>query len=130
MSKVPNDLRYSKDHEWAKAESGLVRVGITEHAVAQLGDVTLVDLPKVGQAVKAGERFGDIESVKAVSELFAPVSGEVTEVHTDLANKPELVNEDPYTKGWMVVIRPSQSTELEALMTPSAYEEYLKTIDS
>ena len=98
---IPDNLRYTKEHEWARAENGVVRVGVTAHAVEQLGDVTLVDLPVVGAEVKAGDRFGDIESVKTVSELFAPVGGEVVEINDGLESKPEAVNEAPYDgDGW------------------------------
>ncbi len=129
MSAVPANLKYTKDHEWALIEGDLVKVGITDHAMHQLGDVTLVDLPKTGATLEAGKRFGDIESVKAVSELFAPISGEIVEVNTQLADKPELVNEGPYDKGWMVVIRVSNKAELETLMNADAYSKYLETID-
>ena len=104
MSKYPADLRYTKDHEWARKEGDRVRVGITGYAVEQLGDVTLVDLPKVGQKLEAHGHFGDIESVKTVSELFAPVAGEVAEINGALEGSPELVNEGPYEKGWMMVL--------------------------
>lgn len=126
---IPNDLRYTKDHEWARQTGDLIEVGVTAYAVEQLGDVTLVDLPAVGTKVEAHKRFGDIESVKTVSELFAPISGEVVEVNGELANKPELVNEGPYTDGWMVRIRPSSPAELAELLDPEAYQKYLGTLD-
>jgi glycine cleavage system H protein len=129
MAHYPNDLKYTKDHEWARIEGDLVRVGITAYAVEQLGDVTLVDLPAVGSEVNAGERFGDIESVKTVSELFAPVSGEIVEVNGNLESSPESVNEGPYDAGWMVVIRVSDGSELEQLMDASAYEQLLGSLD-
>ena len=125
----PNDLRYTKEHEWARLENGLVRVGVSEFAVEQLGDVTLVDLPKIGAKVTAHARFGDIESVKTVSELFSPVSGEVVEVNEELSNKPERVNEGAYTAGWLVVIKPSNAAELESLMDAKAYEAFVATLD-
>jgi len=125
----PADVKYTKDHEWARKEGDLVRVGITAYAVEQLGDVTLVDLPKAGAAVKAHARFGDIESVKTVSELFAPISGEVVEVNGALEGSPELVNEGAYTKGWMIVVRPSNASELDELMDADGYEAFLGTID-
>lgn len=125
MSKVPSDLKYTKDHEWTKLEGGLVRVGVTEYAVEQLGDVTLIDLPKVGAKVEAHKRFGDIESVKAVSELFAPISGEVVEVNAALHDSPELANTDAYGKAWMVVIKPSDMSELDALLDAASYEALL-----
>ena len=128
MSKNPESLKYTKDHEWARSEGDLVRVGITLHAVEQLGDVTLVDLPAVGTRLSAGKHFGDIESVKAVSELFAPLSGEVVAVNDALKTKPELVNEAPYGEGWMIVLRPSVSAELAALLDAAAYDAFLGTI--
>jgi glycine cleavage system H protein len=129
MAKFPNDLKYTKDHEWARSEGGLVRIGITEFAVDQLGDVTLVDLLKAGERVAAGGHFGDIESVKAVSELFSPISGEVVEVNDALADSPEQVNDSPYDKGWMIVVRPADAAEVSGLMDAAAYEAFLGTLD-
>lgn len=129
MAHYPRDLRYTKEHEWARIEDGKVRIGITAYAVEQLGDVTLVDMPPPGEDVQAHERFGDIESVKTVSELFSPVSGEVFEVNGALESSPELVNENPYDDGWLIVITPSDASELEALMDAAKYEEYLGTLD-
>jgi glycine cleavage system H protein len=128
MSKYPADLKYTKDHEWARLEGELVRIGITEYAVEQLGDVTLVDLPALGAKLKAAAHFGDIESVKAVSELFAPLSGEVVEVNTALADRPELVNEAPYERGWMVVLKPSDGSQLAALLDVAAYEAHVGSL--
>lgn len=128
MPSYPTDLRYTKDHEWTRAEGDLIRVGITSFAVEQLGDVTLVDLPEVGRALEAHAHFGDIESVKAVSELFAPVNGEVVEVNTALADQPESVNDAPYDAGWMLVIRPSDPTQLEGLMDAAAYEAFVGSL--
>jgi glycine cleavage system H protein len=128
MPNNPADLKYTKDHEWARIEGDLVRVGITLHAVEQLGDVTLVDLPAVGTRVTAGKHFGDIESVKAVSELFAPLDGEVVAVNDALKGKPELVNDAPYGDGWMIVLRPAASSEVAALMDAAAYEAFLGTL--
>lgn len=128
MTNYPADLKYTNDHEWARIENGLVRIGITQFAVEQLGDVTLVDLPKVGATLKAAAHFGDIESVKAVSELFAPISGEVIEVNAALADRPELVNEAPYEGGWMLVIKPAQPAELTRLLDRQAYEQHLGTL--
>ena len=126
MSDFPSDLRYTKDHEWARAETdGTITVGITTHAVDQLGDITLVTLPKVGTAVEAGERFGDVDSVKAVSELFAPIDGEVVAVNESLADAPEYVNNDPYGAGWMIKLRPRGSDALGELMTS---EQYLRHV--
>lgn len=129
MSQVPSDRKYTREHEWARVEGDLVRVGITAHAVDQLGDVTLVDLPKPGATVKAHERFGDIESVKAVSELFSPLSGEVVEVNEDLESTPERINESPYESGWMILVRPSDRSELDASMDAAAYQEYLGNLE-
>jgi len=124
----PVELRYTKEHEWARLEGGLVRVGITQHAVEALGDITLVDLVKAGSKLEAHGHFGDVESVKAVSELFSPIPGEVVEVNAALASSPESVNEDPYDKGWMVVIKPSSLGDLDALMDAAAYEAFLGTL--
>jgi glycine cleavage system H protein len=129
MSDIPQDLRYTKDHEWARAAGDLIEVGITAYAVTQLGDVTLVDLPDPGTKLDAHKRFGDIESVKTVSELFAPLAGEVVEVNRALRDQPELVNDAPYGKGWMVRIRPSSKGELEGLMDAAQYEKYLGSLD-
>jgi glycine cleavage system H protein len=127
MSKYPADLKYTKDHEWARKEGDLVRVGITGYAVEQLGDITLVDLPKVGSKLDAHARFGDIESVKSVSELFVPVAGEVAETNGALEGSPELVNESPYEKGWMIVLKGAGA--LDGLMDAVAYEAFLGTLD-
>jgi len=125
MSNFPNDVRYTKEHEWARLEGGLVRIGVTAHAVDQLGDVTLVDLPAIGSKVEASKRFGDIESVKAVSELFAPISGEVVEINAELDASPEKVNEGPYGDGWLLVVKPGNPSELDGLMDAAAYEAYV-----
>jgi glycine cleavage system H protein len=130
MSEYPTDLKYTKDHEWAREEgNGLVRVGVTSYAVEQLGDVTLIDLPKVGDQVTAHERFGDIESVKTVSELFAPIGGEVVETNGQLEDKPELVNEATYGDGWMVVIKVASRDDLDGLMDAAAYQTHLGSLD-
>ena len=129
MSDYPNDLRYTKDHEWARLEGTKVRVGVTAYAVESLGDVTMLTLPSVGSTVKESEQFGDIESVKAVSELFSPISGKVVEVNDDLESSPELVNTDPYTKGWLIVVELSNPSELESLMDGQAYTQYIKSLD-
>ena len=127
---VPAELRYTKDHEWARAGGGELVVGITAFAVEQLGDITLVNLDvKAGDVVTAGKPFGTIESVKTLSDLYAPVAGKVLKINDALASKPELVNEDCYGKGWMVVIAPSQAGEKDKLMSATAYSDMLKTID-
>jgi glycine cleavage system H protein len=124
MVTYPRDLQYTREHEWARLEGDLIRVGITAYAVQQLGDVTLVDMPAPGEDVQAHERFGDIESVKTVSELFAPVSGEIVEVNEALEDAPEALNSDPYG-AWIVKIKPADAGELDALMDAAAYEEFV-----
>ncbi len=127
MSDLPADLRYTKDHEWARASGGEVSIGITAFAVEQLGDVTLVNLDvKVGDTVTAGKAFGTIESVKTLSDLYAPVSGKIVKVNPELANKPELVNEDCYGKAWMIAIAPSDPAAMSTLLDAPAYAAYLK----
>jgi len=116
----PKELRYTKDHEWARKGQKTVTIGVTAFAVDQLGDITQVDLPEVGRAAKAGQPLGTIESVKSVSDLFAPISGKVVRVNGDLENSPELVNESPYEKGWMVEIEPT-GNEFDALLDSAAY---------
>ena len=125
MANVPKDLKYTREHEWAKPEGDRVRVGITAYAQEQLGDVVFVELPKVGARVTASKNFGVVESVKAVSDLFAPISGEVVEVNGELAQKPEVVNQDPYGKGWMLVVKPSSKGEWDQLLTAQQYEELI-----
>jgi glycine cleavage system H protein len=123
---IPSELKYTKDHEWAKVEASAVTVGITGFAVEQLGDITLVNLDvKVGDTIAAGKTFGTIESVKTLSDLYAPVTGKVTRVNTDLAGKPELVNEDCYGKAWMVTIEATNAGELAALLDAAAYQKHV-----
>lgn len=129
MANYPADLKYTKDHEWARSESGGIRVGITDFAVEQLGDVTLIDLPAVGTQLKAAAHFGDIESVKAVSELFAPLDGKVVAVNSELADRPELVNESPYDKGWMLLIEPADPKAVDGLLDVAAYQALLESLD-
>lgn len=126
MANVPDDLRYTKDHEWAKPEGTKIRVGITAFAVEQLGDITLVELPKVGTKVDEGKAFGTVESVKTLSDLFAPVAGTIVEVNDALSSSPELVNESAYDKGWMVVIELADPKSLETLLDPAAYAKLLE----
>jgi glycine cleavage system H protein len=123
MANVPADLRYTKEHEWAKLEGDKARVGITAFAQEQLGDVVFVELPKVGAKVTAMKTFGVVESVKAVSDLFAPLSGEVVEANTELTKKPETVNSDPYGQGWMIVIKLANPKEMDGLMSAADYEK-------
>ena len=125
MANVPPDLRYTREHEWAKMDGDRARIGITAFAQEQLGDVVFVELPKVGAKVTAMKTFGVVESVKAVSDLFAPVTGEVVEVNAELPKKPELVNSDPYGQGWMLVIRMSSPQESDGLMSAGDYEKLI-----
>jgi glycine cleavage system H protein len=123
MANIPADLRYTKEHEWAKLEGDKARVGITAFAQEQLGDVVFVELPKVGAKVTAMKTFGVVESVKAVSDLFAPLSGEVVEANTELTKKPETVNSDPYGQGWMIVIKLANPKEMDGLISAADYEK-------
>ena len=125
MANVPADLRYTKEHEWAKLEGDKGRVGITAFAQEQLGDVVFVELPKVGTKVTAMKTFGVVESVKAVSDLFAPLSGEVVETNSELTKKPETVNSDPYGTGWMIVIKLANPKEFDGLMSAADYEKLI-----
>ncbi len=122
---IPDDLKYTKDHEWARQKGAKVLVGITDFAQDQLGDVVFVELPAVGDEVKKGESFGVVESTKAVSELFAPISGKVVEVNDPLVEAPENINEDPYEEGWMIAIEPSDPSELAALLDAKAYKAHV-----
>ena len=123
MANVPADLRYTKEHEWAKLEGDKARVGITAFAQEQLGDVVFVELPKVGTKVTAMKTFGVVESVKAVSDLYAPLSGEVVEINAELPKKPEIVNAEPYGKGWMIVIKLADIKEWDGLISAADYEK-------
>lgn len=123
---TPKDLRYSEEHEWVKVEGETVRIGITDFAQSELGDIVFVELPEVGDEVTADEPFGSVESVKTVSELYAPISGKVVEINEDLNDSPEFVNESPYEKAWMIVIEPANVSDVENLMTAEQYEELVK----
>lgn len=123
MSTIPADLRYTKDHEWVKSTAdGSVLIGITDYAQQSLGDITFVDLPKAGAQFSQGESFGVVESVKAASDLYMPLSGEVLEVNSDLETAPESVNQDPYGAAWMVKLKPAAVEELEQLLDAAAYQ--------
>jgi len=122
----PEDLQYTPDHEWTRVQGNRVTVGITDFAQDQLGDVVYVELPDVGDVVKKGEAFGVVESTKAVSDLFAPVSGKVVEVNAPLADAPETVNEDPYEEGWMIVVEATSPKELAELMDAAAYRKFVE----
>lgn len=119
---TPKELRYSEEHEWVKEEGDKVRIGITAFAQSELGDIVFVELPEVGDDITVDEPFGSVESVKTVSELYAPVSGKVVEVNEDLDDSPEFVNESPYEKAWMIVVELSDKSELDNLMTSEQYE--------
>jgi glycine cleavage system H protein len=127
MATYPAELRYTREHEWAKVEGKRARVGITDYAQDQLGDVVFVELPKIGAKVAQLQTFGVVESVKAVSDLFAPLSGVVAEVNQELTQQPERVNRDPYGTGWLIVVELSNPAEADKLMTARQYEEFLKT---
>jgi glycine cleavage system H protein len=123
----PSELKYTKEHEWVRVDGDTGTIGITDYAQDQLGDIVFVELPAVGAAISAAQKFGEIESVKAVSELFAPVSGEVTEANDSLADSPESVNDDPYGGGWMIKVRLSDAAELDGLLSADEYETFIET---
>jgi glycine cleavage system H protein len=127
MANVPEGLYYSKDHEWLKVEGDTGTVGITDHAQAALGDVVYVELPKHGETFAAHDTFGSVESVKAVSELFLPVAGEVTEVNESLNEEPEKVNNDPYGDGWMLRVKLANRGEVDSMLSAAEYEDYIKS---
>ncbi len=123
---TPEDSRYAKSHEYIHVEGGIGTIGITDYAQKELGDVVFVELPQVGTTIEQGDEMGSIESVKAVSELFAPVSGEVVEINETLADKPELVNTDPYGDGWMIKVKLTAPDEVDELMNAEDYDEYIE----
>ena len=125
MSNIPENLRYSKDHEWVKVDGDVASIGITDYAQHSLGDVVYVDMPRVGDSFGTHEAFGSVESVKAVSEIFTPVSGEIVEVNESLNDSPEKVNSDPYGEAWFVKIKMSNALEVDAMLSGEEYEEYL-----
>ncbi len=122
MPEVRKELRYAPTHEWVRLEGELVRVGITDFAQSELSDIVFVELPKVGQELVRGREMGVVESVKSASDLYAPISGQVVEVNTALTKSPELINKSPYDKGWLVLIRPNDTAELDSLLDAEAYE--------
>jgi glycine cleavage system H protein len=126
MANTPEDLSYTKDHEWVRISGDQATVGITDHAQQQLGDVVYVELPKAGDKFEAGEPFGSVESVKAVSEIYMPVGSTVVDVNSALNDAPEKVNSDPYHDGWMIIIKPDNPAQLDALLTAAEYEDYIK----
>lgn len=124
---LAEDVRYAEDHEWARLKGDVVRVGISDYAQDQLGDITFVELPEVGDVLEKGDEFGTLESTKAVSELFMPIGGEILAVNSALENAPDLVNKSPYKDGWMVEIRPSDLEEYEDLMSREEYLDFLES---
>lgn len=125
MSNIPENLRYSKDHEWVRVDGDIATVGITDYAQHSLGDVVYIDMPRTGDKFGTHEAFGSVESVKAVSEIFMPIAGEVTEVNDGLNDAPENVNNDPYASGWMVKVKMENPLEADAMLSSIEYEEYL-----
>jgi glycine cleavage system H protein len=123
---LPEDVKYTDDHEWAKASGDAIRIGISDYAQDQLGDIVFVELPDVGSTFDKGEEFGTVESVKAVSELYMPISGEITAINEALADEPELVNSDPYGGGWMIEIKAGDAAELDGLKSKAEYLDMLK----
>jgi len=121
---LPKDLLYSKEHEWVKKEDGKVRIGITDFAQDELGDIVFVELPEVGDDLEVDEPFGSVESVKTVSELYAPISGKVVEINEELEDSPEFVNESPYEKAWMIVLEPADESELDNLLSSEDYQAF------
>jgi glycine cleavage system H protein len=124
---VPEELRYTKDHEWIRVEGDVGTVGITDHAQEELGDIVYVELPKPGTKLDQSASFGSVESVKAVSDIYSPAAGEVTEANSALADAPEKVNDDPYGQGWIMKLRLTTPQQVESLMTAAQYEEYVKS---
>lgn len=125
MSTIPENLRYSKDHEWIEVNGDVATIGITDYAQHSLGDVVYIDMPRVGDALSSHEAFGSVESVKAVSEIFTPVAGEIVEVNSGLNDTPESVNNDPYSAGWMIKVKMANPGEADAMLSAVEYEEYL-----
>jgi glycine cleavage system H protein len=126
MANIPDDLHYSKDHEWVRVEGNVAVVGITDYAQDSLGDVVYVELPRVSDEFAANESFGSVESVKAVSEVFSPVSGEIVGINDTLADSPEKVNQDPYGEGWMIRVQLSNPGEVDSMLTAAEYEDFTK----
>ncbi|MGC9529895.1 MAG: glycine cleavage system protein GcvH [Candidatus Bipolaricaulaceae bacterium] len=122
---IPQDLKYTEDHEWVRREDGIVRVGITNHAQQELGDIVFVELPAAGQKVAKGDQVATVESVKAVGEVFAPLAGEVVEANQALEESPDKVNRDPYGEGWIFALRPDKLDELDGLLDAAAYRELI-----
>ena len=126
MSNIPENLRYSKDHEWVGVDGDIATIGITDYAQHSLGDVVYIDMPRVGDKFTSHEAFGSVESVKAVSEIFVPVAGEITEVNDAINDTPEAVNNEPYSTGWMIKLKMDNPGEADAMLSSAEYEEYLE----
>lgn len=122
---LPKDLLYSEEHEWVKKEDGKLRIGITSFAQSELGDIVFVELPEEGDEIELDEPFGSVESVKTVSELYAPISGKVVEINEELEDNPEYVNESPYEKAWMIVVEPSDESEIDKLLSAEQYQDFI-----
>lgn len=123
---LPEDIKYTDDHEWAKKENGLITIGINDYAQDQLGEIVFVEMPETGDTFSKGDEFGSVESVKAVSEMYIPVSGEIVEINEELEDAPELVNEECYDQGWIIKVKPDNPQEFDSLMDKEAYFEMLK----
>lgn len=123
---LPDDVRYSKEHEWARSKDGSIFIGVSDYAQDQLGDVVFVELPQIGDTFGTGEEFGTVESVKAVSELYMPIGGEIVSINDALEGNPELVNKNPYEEGWMIEVKPDNMDEMDALMEKADYIKLLK----
>jgi glycine cleavage system H protein len=123
---LPDDLRYAEDHEWAEMEGDQVKVGVSDYAQDQLGDIVFVEMPQVGDTFSKGDEFGTVESVKAVAELYMPIGGEITAVNNALEDSPEWLNKSPYQDGWIIKVKPKDPSEIDALMTKTSYVEMLK----
>jgi glycine cleavage system H protein len=126
MASVPEDLHYTKDHEWVRQREAVAVVGLTDHAQRQLGEVVFVELPSVGDRFESGEPFGTVESVKAVSEVFAPLTGEVIKINDGLSDSPENINDEPYGEGWLIEIRMAEPDQIADLLTPAEYTAYVE----
>ena len=122
----PDDLKYNKTHQWAKAENGNAKIGITYYAQKELGDIVLAELPKAGEAATAGKSFGVVESTKSASEIFSPVSGKITDVNEEVKNNPEIINKDPYGKGWMIIVKMDNPDELKSLLSDGQYKKLVE----
>lgn len=129
MANIPEDLRYSEEHEWLRLTGDQVTIGITDHAQSQMGDIVFIELPEVGDEITRGEAFGTLESTKAVSELFAPISGKIVEINETLIDAPEAINEDPYGDGWMLRVEPADPSDLDDMLSPEGYQEHIESED-